>query len=68
MNQQGTKISNESIFESYLRPLTKQGVINSVKNVINAKENLYILLTVRLMMMVPHQLPLHYLLLRTAVL
>ncbi len=41
MKQQGKDVSNESIYENYLRPLTKQGVINSVRSVINAKENLY---------------------------
>jgi hypothetical protein len=41
MKQQGKEVSNQSIYENYLRPLTKQGVINSVRSVINAKENLY---------------------------
>jgi ribosomal protein S25 len=41
MNQQGIKISNNSIYENYLRHLTKQGVINSVPSVINGKENIY---------------------------
>jgi hypothetical protein len=41
MNQQGTTVSNESIYESYLRNLTKQGVINSVRSIIDGKENLY---------------------------
>ena len=41
MNEQGTKISNESIYENYLRPLTKQGLINHTRSVLNRKENLY---------------------------
>jgi hypothetical protein len=35
------KVSNSSIYENYLRPLTKHGIINSVRSVINGKENLY---------------------------
>jgi hypothetical protein len=41
MNQQGINTSTTQIYENYLRPLTKQGVINSTPSIINAKENLY---------------------------
>ena len=41
MKQQGNEVSNDAIYENYLRPLTKQGVINSVRSIINGKENLY---------------------------
>jgi hypothetical protein len=41
MSKQGKTTSTMNIYESYLRPLTKQGVINSVRSIINAKENLY---------------------------
>jgi len=41
MSKQGKTTSTTHIYENYLRPLTKQGVINSVRSVINGKENLY---------------------------
>jgi hypothetical protein len=41
MSKQGKTTSTSHIYENYLRPLTKQGVINSVRSVINGKENLY---------------------------
>ena len=33
--------SISSIYENYLRPLIKQGIINYGKSVLNGKENLY---------------------------
>ena len=41
MSMQGNTASTAHIYENYLRHLIKQGVINSVKSVINGKENLY---------------------------
>src|SRR6476659_1631075 len=41
MSKQGMTTSTTHIYENYLRPLTKQGVINSTRSVINGKENLY---------------------------
>ncbi len=41
MNHQGKNIANSLIYENYLRPLNKQGIINSVKSIINGKENLH---------------------------
>src|SRR6478672_5134174 len=41
MSKQGMTTSTTHIYENYLRPLTKQGVINSSRSVINGKENLY---------------------------
>jgi hypothetical protein len=41
MNKQGANVSITQIYENYLRPLIKQGVINSTRSVLNGKENLY---------------------------
>jgi hypothetical protein len=41
MNQQGMNISIGNIYENYLRPLNKQGIIDYSRSVLNGKENLY---------------------------
>jgi hypothetical protein len=41
MSKQEKTASTTHIYENYLRPLIKQGVINSARSVINGKENLY---------------------------
>lgn len=41
MNNQGINVSIGSIYENYLRPLIKQGIINHERSVLNTKENLY---------------------------
>src|SRR4051812_47467275 len=41
MSTQGKTASTTHIYENYLRPLIKQGIINSVRSIINGKENLY---------------------------
>ena len=41
MNKEGTNTSIAKIYESYLRPLKEQGVINSIQSVLNGKEYLY---------------------------
>jgi hypothetical protein len=41
MNQQGNNVSIGSIYENYLRPLIKQGIINYERSILNGKENLY---------------------------
>ena len=38
MNKEGTNTSIAKIYESYLRPLKEQGVINSIQSVLNGKE------------------------------
>ncbi|MER5174627.1 MAG: hypothetical protein ABJB76_08505 [Candidatus Nitrosocosmicus sp.] len=41
MNKQGMNISIGNIYDNYLRPLTKQGLINYERSILNGKENLY---------------------------
>src|SRR6185312_3123901 len=41
MQQLGMNSSISSIYENYLRPLIKQSIINSVRSILNGKENLY---------------------------
>ena len=41
MNQQGMNISISSVYENYLRPLIKHGVINCVQSILNGKEKIY---------------------------
>ena len=41
MNQLGLKASISNVYENYLRPLIKQGIINYSKSILNGKENLY---------------------------
>ena len=41
MSEQGVKTSTSNVYENFLRPLIKQGIINSVQSVINGKEHLY---------------------------
>jgi hypothetical protein len=41
MNHNGTKTSIGIVYESYLRPLIKHGIINSVQSIINGKDHLH---------------------------
>ena len=41
MSEQSIKTSTGNVYENYLRPLTKQGILNSVQSVINGKEHPY---------------------------
>ncbi len=41
MNQLGLKASISHVYENYLRPLNKQGIIDYSRSVLNGKENLY---------------------------
>jgi hypothetical protein len=41
MNEQGLNTSIGNIYDHYIRPLIKQGIINYERSVLNRKENLY---------------------------
>ena len=41
MNQLGLEASISHVYENYLRPLNKQGIIDYSRSVLNGKENLY---------------------------